>query len=230
MPQGFAPLNPDDFPFDDDSEGQDSASDTFCKQIGLDYDEEPQEKRKFYSDTGSGLRREILGVLRDSSSPMIKPQVTAKLYPKIFHNSVELRCDEYGKWWNVTARRQRDYIEMVGRQIRAITHQINCDLAEMSNPADQLEYLRSVSLAIPIATDSKGRAKYVYHGPDAPQPPEVLEMFRAWAETHKAKNSGLLKLAEGLCKGSNNQSGTMLDPNDIPGQEDQQLDLDLDSL
>ena len=232
MPQNLPPLDPDDFPLDGESEGKYSFPDNFCEQLGLNYqDESHREKGDFYSEADITAGMKLLSILRDSGEPLTKKQLAVRLYPKVFSNNVKHWRDEYGRWWNITKQIQKQYIADVARQLRAINQQIYCTLDEILNQSDQMEYLKTVSLAIPISTDSMGRAKYVYQGPDAPKSPEVLEMFYAWAETHQAKNSRLLSLAKKICESSNNQSGSMLDPNDVPGlEEDQQLDLGFDFL
>ena len=232
MPQTPPPLDPDDFPFNGDDQNGYSFSENFCEQLGLNYEDESyREQGNFYSEADLTVGMEVLCILRDSDEPLTKKQLAVRLYPKIFSNNVKHWRDEYGKWWNITKQIQKQYVEDVARQLRAINQQIYCALDEILNQSEQLEYLKTVSLAIPITTDSKSRARNVYQGPDAPKSPEVLEMFYVWAETHQAKNSQLLSLARKICQSSNNQSGSMLDPNDIPGlEEDQQLDLGFDFL
>ena len=99
MPQDLPSPDPDSFSFGDDSVEQDSTADNFCKQLGLDYENEHrQEREKFYSDADLGEEREVLRLLKDSTSALTKRQIAAKLYPEIFHNNVERRCDERGEW------------------------------------------------------------------------------------------------------------------------------------
>lgn len=154
----------------------------------------------------------ILGILRDSNSRLTKIDLAVKRYPEIFFQmSSYAFIDPLGKTCDVSKKVQQDYVAQVGRCLRSISDSINRKLDDLEeNRSSQLAYLKTVSLAIPVDKDRKGRALYVYHGPELPQPLEVLEQFITWAENHQDRNGRLFRLATNLSDSICNASGEQL--------------------
>jgi len=210
----------------DDENQLDFPSELF-EQLGLNLSLAEDEAasmgtaNQWWTNEDLGEGQLTLAVLRNACGEPLTQQAMARLrYHEIFGTSIQFCTDPYGKVWNFTKLLQRKYIEKIGRQIRSIDAHVNktLDVLEGDLPR-QLEYLRTVSLAIRIGEDEKGRALYVYHGPDALQSSEKLEQYVTWAEKHQAKNSRLLRLAQELQKSILNAAGIQIDNEDFPGED-----------
>lgn len=226
----------DNFPEDADSSEHESCSELFTQLDVWDHhDLVPPYLNDpllgtcatWYDQSDLDEAKLILELLKNADCALTKNQLARARYPKIFKMSITKILDAEGRSWNITKIIQAKYVEKIGRALRSISDCINRKLDELDNePVQKVTFLREVSLAIQVDQDEKGRALYVYHGPDFPQPPEIIEMYLMWTEKHQDRNGRLQRLASELLRSHSNVEVMQLNHQDLPGVSDLTNDND----
>jgi hypothetical protein len=156
----------------------------------------------------------LLAILKRADSHKSKRDLAHALYPKAFDSQM---VDQSQSFWDgyrfvrCAEVAENKYLIKTGALIRSVHQNIRNKLAEMDSESQKLDYLRTVSLPIPIDESDDGEALYIYHGPDRPAPMEYLSSFIEWATIHQAKQSQPLELANKLQTAYYNQSNAQID-------------------
>lgn len=140
----------------------------------------------------------LLAILRQSDYPRTKKELAMALFPNAFNNrnnDNKFFFDGY-QYRNINQTSEKLYIEKTGQIIRTIDAGIRNDLNQLETREEKINFLRELPLVIRVGEDENQAAFYAYHGPDNPQPLEILQEYCEWAQTHQYKQSKLLEQAQ----------------------------------
>lgn len=173
-----------------------------------------------------GKKRSLLAILRKYGLPLRKKELARALYPKAFDNKYrdpDIRYFNGYEWCSSWMASEKEHIRKTGAIIRSIDNDTRKFLSQLERREEKLEFLRHKELIIRVGETESGETLYAYHGPDCPQPLEILENYVSWAEIHHTKQSQLLMLAQNIRDAATIQAslldGQMLDPDDLPNED-----------
>ncbi|MFM5947573.1 MAG: hypothetical protein ACKO9G_30140, partial [Dolichospermum sp.] len=90
---------------------------------------------------------------------------------------------------NINQTSEKLYIEKTGQIIRSIDAGIRNHLNQLETHEEKINFLKVVPLVIRVGEDENQAAFYAYHGPDNPQPLEILQEYCEWAQTQQYRQS-----------------------------------------
>lgn len=170
----------------------------------------------------------VMAVLRERGLPTTQKELAPAIYPNAFDNRYrdpEVWYRDGYKLRSTWIDTEERHIKKTGAIIRSIDYGIRSALSQFESREEKLEYLRNTPLVIRVGDTESGEALYAYHGPDSPQPIEVLDDYVSWAETHQTKQSQPLVLAQNIRDAAVIQGSIFgnqtLDPDDLPNEEDE---------
>lgn len=140
----------------------------------------------------------LLAILRQSDYPRSKKELAMALFPNAFNNRNnhnQFFFDGY-QYRNINQTSEKLYIEKTGQIIRSIDAGIRNHLNQLETHEEKINFLKVVPLVIRVGEDENQAAFYAYHGPDNPQPLEILQEYCEWAQTHQYRQSKLAEQAQ----------------------------------
>lgn len=174
----------------------------------LDREETRGNKRKLLAYLRGLAVQFYKGQIEREESYQTKVQLAEMLYPNFYDpriQTTQLRFVSDGhKTRQIRKLLEKEHRGEVERAISSIDSAIRKQLKEFDNEEQQMASLRNQSLIIRPDETESGAALYAYHGPDFPQPVEILEKYRDWALGHQEKQSAPLRLASSLYKSATN--------------------------